>query len=803
MSFFVAAIVTVGVGVAVNESEKNRKEKKAAEERERQRLARLSDAVDAREAEYQTQADAYNTAVDSYNASFNNAISGLTGLRNNIGGLTIADLYDDPTTSANENQYDNYLTSLNNMETALGNLSFSADRPTFSSVLTTDDGTATVDDIPTLGSAMTGNVPDYLDTIDNLRTSLKGLSRDRRKEENRISDFQSDLNFDLGQINRDVGRLDISQTDRLGGYEDQLADLERGYNAFSSDILGQVGGLSYDDSGIESAIQGLRDARSAEETRIENFGTNLGNFADTYADNLSGYNITNLDDLNNLQGLIDTQQDAASDFDSLLDFDFSNQLNSLGQTERGVGNLLDDREAELDRISAAELEAQRRATGLSRFADSLGIADIDSMNDLGYDIDDYNTDIGNFESLLDFDFSGANSTATGAAEALAQLRTDRQTELDRIDQFGTDLGGFASQYATDLGGYNIANIDEMDALQELIDQRQNEARRFSSELDFDFDTQLDDLRNVEGDLGDLYLERQLEQGRIEDAERDYLRTAQSLDRLADSTGIYSKAGIDALQEDLDNLNADITGFESLLDFDFSGSDEFRNQAGLDISDLYSQRGEALDAINNPIAGISEGAAGLELYDETGMRDARGELSDLNRDLSRFSGGRVEEIQGNVNTAIGDIDTRLEELNTYRNELETKAQGLLEQVNNATYYGLGDLEGDLGSLDAQQAEIELYNAQVAMDELDQLQERLYGERNRLEQDAQNVAARQTNAQDALLNALNAFGLPQFDNLSQIDPMTMQQFMAMIQNQEEDEDEFTTNPNAFSSNVIRVG
>jgi hypothetical protein len=35
------------------------------------------------------------------------------------------------------------------------------------------------------------------------------------------------------------------------------------------------------------------------------------------------------------------------------------------------------------------------------------------------------------------------------------------------------------------------------------------------------------------------------------------------------------------------------------------------------------------------------------------------------------------------------------------------------------------------------------------------------------------------------------------------MTMQQFMAMIQNQEEDEDEFTTNPNAFSSNVIRVG
>ena len=90
----------------------------------------------------------------------------------------------------------------------------------------------------------------------------------------------------------------------------------------------------------------------------------------------------------------------------------------------------------------------------------------------------------------------------------------------------------------------------------------------------------------------------------------------------------------------------------------------------------------------------------------------------------------------------------------------------------------------------------------MDELDQLQDRLYGERNRLEQDAQNVASRRSSAQEALLNALNAFGLPQFDSLSQIDPMSMEQFMAMIQNQEEEED-FSQNPNAFSSNVIRVG
>ena len=312
----VTALVVVGGGVAVNESNKNRKAKKEAEAKEAARLKRLSEAVDARETEYSGLADTYNTAVDTYNTNLANTVSGLTGFTNSIGGLTIADLYDNPATAANENQYDSFMSSLDTMESNLNNLSFDADRPTFSSILTTDDGTATVDDIPTLGTANTGNVSGYLDTISDLRSSLQGLSRDRRNEESRISNFQADLDFDLGQLGRDVGRLGIGDTDMLGGYEDQLADLQRSYDTFSSDILNQTGGLNFDSSGITNAITGLRNERDTEQTRIDNFANTLGTTAGTYADNLSGYNITNLDDLNNLQDLIDAQQDAAMDFDS-------------------------------------------------------------------------------------------------------------------------------------------------------------------------------------------------------------------------------------------------------------------------------------------------------------------------------------------------------------------------------------------------------------------------------------------------------------------------------------------------------
>lgn len=809
MSFFVSAVIIVG-GIAYN----NEQEANAARE-EAARKKRLDDAKLAQEKKYRDQAKKYNKSVTGFNTNLADTIEGLGGYGRGVGALGIGDLYDDPTTKKNENKYTGLFDNLNTLEGNLEKLSFDATRPTFSNTLTTKDGTITLDNLPTLKTANTEKIGGYLDSIDDYQDTLSGLKRDRKREVGRITDFQNDLNFDMGQLNRNIGRLDISQTDQLQGYEDTLAGYQDRYSNFSSDILGQVGGLSYDDSAIKDAIGTLRTNRNTEQNRINDFRNALGGYNTDYGNALStgqldafggtnpneALNIEDLDQLNTLQGLIDAQQDSASDFESLLDFDFSKQLRGLGETESSIGQLLKDRETELNRIDTAETNALRKANSLNRFSSGLGIADLDSMNDLGFDIDDFNSGIEDFESRLDFDFGQANTAAGQAATNLSNLRRDRGLEEARISDFGEDLTGFATQYGTDLGGYDISNIEEMDALQELIDTQQKGASRFSSELDFDFGTQLEDLQDVEGDLGQLYLDRSLEQGRISDAERDYGRLATSIDRLADTQGIYSLSGLDELQGELDELNTGINDFESLLDFDFSGTDEARTQAQTDLTGLYETRRDELDAILNPISGISSGAAGLELYDETGMRDARGELSDLDYDLSRFSGGRVDEIQGGIDDGIGAIDTRLGELDDYRGTLETNAQGLLDSVTDSSYYGVDDLTNDLGLYDTQYEEADLYNANIAMDELDAIKERLYGERNRLEQDAANVAARRSSDRDALASGLNEFGIPQFDNLSEVDPQTIAEYMAMLE--EEEEEEFTQNPNAFSSNVIRLG
>ena len=804
-----AAVVTIGgVVYADNKSAK-------AARAEAARQGRLNTAKTAREKEYADQASIYNLEVDNFNSGITGATSGLSGFGQQISGLGISDLYDDPNTEANENQYTSLFDNLNTAESSLEGMSFDTNRPTFSNTLTTADGTIALDNLPTLSTANTGKISNALGDIDKYQGNLSDLSRDRKAEESRITNFQNDLDFDMGQLNRDVGRLGISQTDQLTGYQDQLAGLQNDYSSFSSDILGQTGGLNYDDSAIKKSIADLTSARDAEQTRIDNFSNTLGGFNTSYGDALNtgqldgvlsgqpneALNIEDFDQLNTLQGLIDDRQSEAQNFDSELDFDFSNQLSGLGATESEIAGLLRDREAEQGRIDLAEANALRNANSLNRFSSGLGIADLESMDDLGFDIEDFNTGVNDFSSRLDYDFSPSTTVANTAQGTLDQLRLDRTGELARIDEYGNALGGFASEYGNTLGGYDISNLTEMDALQELIDTQQKEAGRFSSELDFDFGNQLEDLRGVEGDLGQLYLDRSLEEGRISDATRDYDRLSTGVDRLADTQGIYSRAGIDELQSELDEINSGITNFDSLLDFDFSGSQGARDQAALDIDDLNTRRQTELDAIFDPIAGISRDAAALELYDETGMRGSRGELTDLDFDLARFSGGRVDDIQSGIDTGLSDIDTRLGELDTYRGSLETNAQSLLDDVTANSYYGVDDLTSDFGLYDDQFAEADLYGANIAMDELDAIQKRLTGERGRLETDAANVASRRAGDQEALAATTNEFGIPTFDNLSQVDPKTIAEYMAMLE--DEEEEDFTLNPNAFSQNVIRLG
>ncbi len=73
------------------------------------------------EADYKAKADKYNEAVQSYNDNLSGYGNTFTNLSSGVGGLTYADLYDDPTTAVNENPYAGFNTQIGNLSSGLGN----------------------------------------------------------------------------------------------------------------------------------------------------------------------------------------------------------------------------------------------------------------------------------------------------------------------------------------------------------------------------------------------------------------------------------------------------------------------------------------------------------------------------------------------------------------------------------------------------------------------------------------------------------------------------------------------------------
>lgn len=599
----------------------------------------------ATEARYQQQANDYNTAVGNYNNALSGFQSNLNNIGGSVGGMSIADLYDDPNTDENENMYSTYMNQLNNVNSGLGSLSMDASKPVFQSSIGSEYGTIGIGNIPSLDNVNSNLYNQLSNNASNLTSQLNQLQQQRKSEEQRINDFRGDLLSNISQYETGLGQLGISDLNQMNQLERDLAALNAKRNSFSSSILDQMypGGFQEIDSrysSMMSGLQDLRDQRAAEEQRIRDYESGLLSSADSFRNTLSGYTI----------------------------------------------------------------------------ADEAG----------------------------------------------------------------------------------------MNELQNLIDERQRQAGRFSSELGFNFNDELGELSDVELGLNQLVRDRTNELNRIETAQNNYLNTARAIEQAAEGAGIYSASGIDAIEDNLRDLQNDIGGFSSALNYDFSGATGSITDAEAALAAVNERRQAELDSILGSIGGATEGLGDIDLYDEAGIRDRLSQLRDIEGQLAPFSGGRVGDIQSGIDTGVESVNARLQELADYRSNLEQQAQALMETVNNASYFREDDLGDNQSAYDAIQAEAELYNAQQAMDEVDAIMNRLNSERGRLQADAEAVKAR--NAEALSRMNLGATGLPEFGDLSQVDPYTLQQYLAMLNDDEEEEPTAGQMANAgFSNNlgIIRVG
>ena len=599
------------------------------------------------EKRYQNQANTYNNKVDKYNKSVNNFSNQFSGLNSNIQNMSYVDMYDNPNTKKNENLYSTYNNQLNSLNSGLGGLNFNTSRPTFSSSVGSEYGSVGISNIPTLKNANTTKYDAMMyGGVSGLQSKLNSMKSERTAEENRVNQYRNNANSTLGTYSKDLSRMGIADISKMNQMERDLASMKSARDSFSSPILNQMypNGFSNFDrqyKTLAADLDGLYSARGDEQDRIKAYERSLLDSSDTYSTTLSGYDITNEQGIKDLQASIEQKERDANRFTSELGFDFSQELGELGDVSQNVDNLWTDRTNELGRIDSAQTAYNLAAQGLDGYIDNAGIYNKQTLDDYGQDITDMRSDIGGFTSLLDFDFSNAN------------------TELDEAQ--------------TSLDGVN---------------------------------TRRQDALNV--------------------------------------------------------LDADIT----------------------------ANSGSAL--------------ADLQLYEEGAMRDMASSLSDTGYELSNFSGGRVGDITTRLGTASDAVTGKLEELSTYRNDLEKRAQTLQEQLNNRSFYEVGMVDGEQGGFDSMQAEVELYNAQQAMDEIAGMEDRLNSERGRLEADAETAGERDRISREDILSMVGENGLPEFGDLSQLDPMALEEYLKLM-NGEEEEEEFgmnSANPSAFSQNVTRI-
>jgi hypothetical protein len=576
-------------------------------------------------------------------------------------------------------------------------------------------------------------------------------------------------------------------------------------------------------------IENLNTAYSGFENRLNDLSNNFAgmdylNYYDdpfTDADERAGFSQSMTD----LSSLLDDY--SGYDFSSPTAPEFTSSVSADNNTTRaltapdltaasnygGLGgniqNLINTGQGIMDERAVKEREYGRLSSGLTGDLSNLDrhIGRLDYTDSGLVDIaeDDYYRLTGDADRVAQenalYDQLGFTYDDYGIADDIGNLRKDYRDEEGRINQFSKDLLRDYGLYGDELGGYNITNEDELNALNQTVGDRIRDARWFDSDLDYDFSREISDLQNVQGDVGGMLGDRTSELDRIERTQNEALTAANLLDRTGDSAGIYNLADINELQQAVDRTNSEISGFSSLLPYDFSETEAPLLRAQADIDALTGARSSALDLIENPISGLNEELTGLDLHDEGGMRDIDDRLSNLGIDLASFTGGRAIGINAKITQAMGAVDGRLQELTKYRQGIEEKAKQLQSEVEDMQFYGLSDLDDPTANFEAQQKEADLYNAVKALDELKAIEARFAEERTRLEQDAANVAARNAQGSQYVLDQIGQQirSDPTAIDTSLMGNMTVEEYLAMIGNQ--DEDENTLSPSGtFSQNVI---
>jgi len=666
------------------------------------------------------EAQTYNTSVDDFNQTFSNALSGVDDFSSAIGGADIYSLYDDPTTAANENIYETYYDDISSTYDALSNTSLSAAPDLSTDFDFTDEEKA----LFALNNPNDfGNIVDtyggLVDTLDTLKTDRDTAVSNLTNTSNELYNALDDASFALTDFVNADGTYDYRGYNAAKNAYETIKDLNQTTRTIDDALASQTGAL--DDvtdllGDLTPTLSGIGDAYTAEQNRIRTYGNNLYDTIDALGLDTASISSS---DLANIKAQIDAAQKGAGRFSSDLGFNFSGQLAELNAAEAMINDLIAQQAAENQRISDAQRNIDNRIYDFGLTAGDLDISNLSQIENLQRELNKLQREANQFSSPL----GSISADVSGVQGTLNDLLTKRAEEEARINQFATQLGTQEDELRAILdNGLTIADLEEMENLRRRIDASQLDASRFDSLLGTSdaFRFPLEDLGILEGEVDQLFQDRADELARISQAEEDFARMAANVERGAGSANRFSKAALDAIQDQITSGQRDISEFTSLLPYNFGAEgmdataiqDYIDAQAALDSA--VAARGAELDAISGDLGAAVRDLDTTELYDEAAFDQMLDDLSAAGVDLSAYSGGRASDLLSELATSRKSVNQRLDDLYDRRDQYETEASEMLENLL-ASDYGRSNYEEYQGLIDTLSEDIDLYKATQADDE----------------------------------------------------------------------------------------
>ncbi len=580
----------------------------------------------------------------------------------------------------------------------------------------------------------------------------------------------------------------------------------------------------------------------AYNQKVDAFNTELSGYSDALSQGQAAYDSASIYDLYDDPTTTDVNEDALAgyrsdlqnfDYDTLTNTDFGEQpiFNPVVQSPWGpvtisgipelstantgladslyddgqnllsdINSLYDQRETKFNEFMGTANTVANQFSGIeNRIGDANIASDLTGLRtDLGT-ISNAATDIANnpFYSQSGYADTNVQAELNALNNQLNALYNARSAEYDRIANYEASLNQNANAFAGEVAGLGITDMDRINEIENEIRRLERESRQFNSLLGYDFSDERAGFSDAITGIGDVRARRRAEEDRVQ-AYRD--RTLEGIRDLRDNaymTNMYDLGGIDAMDAALSDFREDAGNFTSVLDYSIPGLEDYYTRITDRLGGLRENRASALDAIEGRIGDVTGGLGDIALYNEGGFGDARRRLQDIGFDLGQFSGGRVDGIAANIDAGQRQVDAKLRELQAYRASLEEEMIELLSDIRTRDYYDFEDVASGRDDVYNREKEVRLYQAQNAMDEIDDMLDALKDQDRRLKADAEAVAARQASS-----GAGVSFG-GMAGNRMGFTPMTTSQYNAFI-NSQEDDLYGSYNPSAFSNalGVIRV-